>query len=389
MKEGSMSRSVSRREMLQGLVSAGIAVEVASWPLPALSQGEQVIPFTDFPADFDPAPSPGVRRFDTRTLTDFITPDDRFFNVQHYGQPQLEAAAFVLRITGLVNRPMAVSLADLKKRLRVEETVGFECSGNNNTRGNPLVGNARWAGVSLASLLRECGVARHAREVVFFGADTGTEEVSHGGAVQKVEQHFARSLSIDEAMRPEVMLAYDMNGRPLSVGYGAPLRLIVPGWYGVANVKWLDRIHLQATRFMGRFMARDYVTLRGEEIGGNLTWNETSVSRMRLKSMVARVTRAGNRYRSTGFALNDGTPLKVVEVRLDDRPWAPATLRAENTRYSWKLFTYQWEGATPGEHTIVSRAIDVLGNTQPDLEDPMKKTRWENHALYVRKIMVP
>jgi DMSO/TMAO reductase YedYZ molybdopterin-dependent catalytic subunit len=385
-----MHNAVSRREALQGLFTGGLALAGAcGWALPTLAKGEEVIPFTDFPKDFNPTPRPGVRYFDTRTLEDFLPPNDQFFTVQHYGQPQVESTTYRLRITGLVDRPVELSLSDLRKRRRIEQVVGFECSGNNNARGNPLVGNARWTGMSLGSLLKECGVKTAAREVVFFGADKGTEEVSHGGSTQNVEQRFARSLSIEDAIQPEVLLAYEMNGEPLSLPQGSPLRVIVPGWYGVANVKWLEQIQLQESRFMGKFMAREYVTLRGESLGDGILWNETSVSRMQLKSMIARVTRTGTTCNVTGFALNDGTPLRAVEVSIDSGPWNRATLDKSNTPFSWKLFTYRWEVVRPGEHTLVSRAIDINGNIQPtDAELELKKTRWENNGQYLRKVVV-
>jgi hypothetical protein len=120
-----------------------------------------------------------------------------------------------------------------------------------------------------------------------------------------------------------------------------------------------------------------------------MVWNETSVSRIRLKSMVARLTRNGNRYTATGVALNDGTPLRSVEVRVDGGPWQPVTMDRANTQYSWKLFTYQWTGVAPGDHTIVSRATDVNGTVQPEEADiASKKTRWENNAQFTRKFKV-
>jgi hypothetical protein len=157
----------------------------------------------------------------------------------------------------------------------------------------------------------------------------------------------------------------------------------------VANVKWLNHIHVQDSRFMGRFMARDYVTLRGESVGDTTVWNETSVSRIRLKSAIGRVTRMGATIKATGFALTDGTGLKTVEVKVDDGPWKPAVLDKRNTRYSWQLFTYELTGAQPGEHTIVSRATDTRGEVQPVEEDLRgKKTRWENNGQFVRKFKI-
>jgi DMSO/TMAO reductase YedYZ molybdopterin-dependent catalytic subunit len=369
----------SRREALQALAAAGVAFS-ADWPL--FAQGEEVIPFTDLPA-------PAAGRVPP-TLQNFFSTNEEFFAVQHYPvPPPIDQTTYRLRMTGLIDRPIELSLADLKKRVRLDQVVGFECSGNNNTRGNPLIGNARWVGTSVASLLKECGVKTDAREIVFLSVDKGTEEITHGGAPQTAEQHFARSMSLDDAVRPEVMLAYEMNGVPLPHPHGAPVRLVVPGWYGVANVKWLDHIHVQDTRFMGRFMARDYVTLQAQTIGGETVWNETSVSRTRLKSAVARLTRTGPTFRAVGFALTDGTPLKSIEVSVDGGPWKQATLDRRNTPYSWQLFTCDWTALTSGEHTIVSRAIDARGNIQPKEDElPPKKSRWENNGQFVRKFRV-
>jgi DMSO/TMAO reductase YedYZ molybdopterin-dependent catalytic subunit len=383
-----MSNDLTRRDVLQGLMAAGIALEFSRLPL--MAQGEEVVPFTDLPAPTPPAAGapPAPPRFDPRNLQNFIVSNEEFFAVQHYGMPATpDPAAYKLRITGLVDKPSVWSLADLKKRSRVEHVVGFECSGNNNARGNPLVGNAKWAGVALAPLLKEAGLKATAREVVFFSFDKGPEEVVHGRGNAKVEQHFARALQTEDALRPEVFLAYEMNGQPLPQNHGAPVRLMVPGWYGVANVKWLDHIHVQDTRFMNRFMARDYVTLKSETIADEVIWFETWVSRIRLKSAIARVTRNGNTFKAVGFALTDGTPLKAVEVSVDGGAWKPASMWKENTPYSWKLFTYEWTGSQPGEHTIVSRAIDARGDVQSQ-DDPTKKSQWENPGQFVRKIRI-
>jgi DMSO/TMAO reductase YedYZ molybdopterin-dependent catalytic subunit len=386
-----MTTEITRRDALQGLFAAGVALEFAGLSLPVLAQSEEVVPFTDLPAPAAPAAgaAPAPPRFDPRNLTTFTVSNDDFYLVQHHGIPQaVSPDSYRLRITGLVDRPVALTLDNLKKRPRLEQFVGFECSGNNNARGNPLVGNARWVGTPLAPILKEAGFKPTAREVVFFSYDVGSEEIAHGSPPKKVEQHFARALTPEDAMRPEVMLAWEMNGEPLPHSHGAPVRLVVPGWYGVANVKWLDHIHVQDTRFAGRFMSRDYVTFKEEKIGDESIWIETWVSRIRLKSAVARVTRNGSTFKAVGFALTDGTPLKVIEVSVDGAPWKTATLWKENTAYSWKLFTYEWSGLQPGDHTIVSRAIDARGEIQPEQTNPTKVTRWENNGQFVRKIRV-
>jgi DMSO/TMAO reductase YedYZ molybdopterin-dependent catalytic subunit len=378
-------RSVTRREALRDLAVTTAALSAAAVAWPALAQDEVVIPFIDLPAAAPGAPPQRV----PPSLQTFYTPNDEFFAVQHYAVPPVDAATHRLQIAGLIEHAFELSTDELRKRPRMEQVIGFECSGNNNARGNPLVGNARWAGTGLAGLLRAAGLKSTAKEIVFFSADRNSEEISHGGNVSTVDQHFARSLSVDDAMRPEVMLAYEMNGAPLPAGHGGPVRLIVPGWYGVANVKWLQRIHVQDTRFMGKFMAREYVTLRGTDVAGETIWNESSVARMRLKSFIGRVTRRGGTCTVTGVAMTDGTPLKAVEVRVDDGPWKPATLSKENTQYSWKMFTYTWQDARPGEHRLVSRAIDVNGAIQPEAADPNKKTRWENNEQFVRRLVIP
>ena len=384
-----MDKGVSRREVLRGgLALAGLAaLGIPDWAIPALAQDEVVAPFTDVPERFNPTPArPGHTHFlDTREISSFYTPNDDFYLVQHYGQPEIDLASYELKITGLVDRPMQYTLDDLKQRRRMEQDVGFECGGNSNRLLHGLVGNARWAGLSLSELLQDSGVKPEGKEVVFFAADTGTEEIRR----TEVEQNFGRSLSIEDAMAPEVMLAYEMNEDPLPATHGAPLRLIVPGWYGIANVKWVVQIHVQDHRFMGRFMARDYVTLERSEISGENRWTEHSVTRMRLKSVIVRVTRSGDTHKILGFILNDGSPLRAIEVRIDEGPWQPASIDEQSTRFSWKLFTYDWKGATPGEHTIVSRVIDDRGKVQPLQEEmPEKVTIWENNGQFPRKVMI-
>ena len=374
-----MSHAVTRREVLQGLLATSVALS-ADWP--ALAQGEEIIPFTDLPAPQRGRVPP--------TLETFFTPNDAFYNVQHYPTPApVDPAAFRLRVSGLVDRPIELTLADLKKRARLEQVVGFECGGNNSARGNPLMGNAKWVGTSVAALLKECRPRATAREVVFFSIDEGEEEIVHGGAPEKVKQNFARALALEDALRPEVMFAWEMNGADLPHDRGAPVRLIVPGWYGVANVKWVTQIHVQDTRFVGRFMGRDYVTLRGEDIGGVTRWTETWVSRIRVKSAIARLARSGDRFKAYGFALTDGTPLKSIEVSVDGGAWKPAVLDKRNTTYSWQLFSWEGPALAPGEHTIVSRATDAHGTVQPTEADiASKKTRWENNGQFVRKFKI-
>ena len=305
--------------------------------------------------------------------------------VQHYGHPEVSASDYELRITGLVDRPLEFSLDELKSMDKVEIDAGFECGGNRRDFYHGLIGNARWGGVRLRDLLNNAGVHDEGIEIVFYGADKGAENIRN----TDVEQAFARSMHIDDAMRAEVMVAWEMNGEPLPPIHGAPVRLIVPGWYGVANVKWLDHIHVQDRRFMGRFMARDYVTLSKIEVGGVERWDERSVTWIRLKSSIIRVTRRDGSHRVTGFVLNDGTLLDSVEISIDGGAWRKAEIDPDSTQYSWKLFYLDWDDATPGEHTLISRVTDVNGQVQATTDEmPEKPSRWENYAQFERKVLI-
>jgi DMSO/TMAO reductase YedYZ molybdopterin-dependent catalytic subunit len=386
-----MTQRRTRREILQGsLALAGWSIfGVPEWALPALAQGESLVPFTDLPATLNFNPAPDRRTLDIRKIDGPFTPPDQFFTTQHYGHPSIDSAAFRLKVTGLVDRPKSLSLDDLKKMGNTELIAGFECSGNRRPL-QALSSNGRWNGVPLKTVLDSAGVKSSAREFVFLGADHGEEEVEFRTQKYKLDQQFGRSLPREKAMSNEPFLAWALNGEPLTKHQGSPLRLIVPGWYGVANVKWLSHIHIQEDQYLGKYQARWYRTVKGEMIDGEMKWNETAVTHMQLKSFIARVTTDGNRHKVLGVILNDGTAIKSVEVKIDEGAWQPATLDpATRSKYSWKLFTYTWNGATRGEHTLVSRVTDATGLVQPtekDLEN--KKSFLEDNSQHPRKVMI-
>jgi DMSO/TMAO reductase YedYZ molybdopterin-dependent catalytic subunit len=387
-----MSNQSTRREVLKGgLAAAGLGfLGIPEWALPVLAQGETVVPFTDYPATFNPTPSATNRSLDLRKIDGPFTPKDQFYTTQHYGHPQVDPASFRLKISGLVNKPLSLSLDDLRRMGNKELIAGFECSGNSPRGMEGLASNGRWTGTPLRAVLDQAGVKQEAREFVFFGADHAEEEVEFRTQKFKVDQQFGRSLPREKALSSDLFLAYAMNGEPLTVHQGFPLRLIVPGWYGVANVKWLSQVHLQDEEYLGKFQARWYRTLRGETIDGELKWKETAVTRMQLKSVVARVTREGSRCKVLGWVLNDGTPIKSVEVKVDDGSWQPAVMDpSTNSKYSWKFFTYMWNSPTPGEHTLVSRVTDANGHVQPTAQDlENKKTFLEDNSQFPRKVMI-
>jgi DMSO/TMAO reductase YedYZ molybdopterin-dependent catalytic subunit len=386
-----MSMQHSRRDVLRGsLAVAGLGIlGVPEWALPELRAEETLVPFTDIPENVRWETPPDRRLLDVRTIDGPFTPADKFATTQHYGHPELDPATFKLRVSGLVDKPQGFSLDDLKKLGSSDLVAGFECSGN---RGpiQGLCGNGKWTGVRLKSVLDATGVKPSAREFVFFGADKGEEEVEWRTQKFKLDVPFGRSLNREKAMSNEPFLAWALNGQPLSRHQGSPLRLIVPGWYGVANVKWLAQIHIQEDAYAGKYQARWYRTIKGEMIDGEMKYMETAVTHMNLKSFVARVTKDGDKYKVLGVILNDGTPIKAVEVKVDEGPWQPATMDpSTKEKYGWKLFTYNWTNVTPGAHTLVSRATDINGKVQPTEQDlAEKKSFLEQNSQAPRKVMV-
>src|SRR5262249_52549268 len=251
-----------------------------------------LVPFTDIPDTVRWETPPDRRLLDVRTISGAFTPAEKFATTQHYGHPEIDMATWKLRVSGLVEKPVQLSLDDLKKMGAVDFVAGFECSGNRGPLQG-LCGNGKWTGVPLKKVLDATGVKASAREFVFFGADKGEEEVEWRTQKYKIDVPFGRALNRERAMSPEILLAFALNGQPLTKHQGAPLRLLVPGWYGVANVKWLSQIHIQEDAYLGKYQARWYRTVRGEMIDGEMKYMETAVTHMNPKSFVARVTQNG------------------------------------------------------------------------------------------------
>ena len=227
-----------------------------------------------------------------------------------------------------MEHPKSFTVDELKAMGRDEVAAGFECSGNGRGRMQGFASNGRWTGVPLRKVLKEAGLKDDGHEVVFFGADHGEEETDFRQPKIKLDQAFGRSLTREMALvvRSDARLRAERRAVDETPGRAAaPAR---PGWYGVANVKWLSRIHVQRDPFLGKFQSRWYRTMREEKIDGETVWNETAVTHMRLKSVVARVTKEGGPHKVSGFVLNDGTPLRSVEVKVDNGAVAGGDARA-------------------------------------------------------------
>jgi DMSO/TMAO reductase YedYZ molybdopterin-dependent catalytic subunit len=316
-----------------------------------------------------------------------VTPVGLHYLLIHYDIPAVDPAVWRLELRGLVERQLSLSLEDLRSRPAVELAVTMECAGNGRAKLEPrpvsqpwlqeAVGTGSWRGVPLRVLLEEAGVAESALELVFTGLDHGIEG--------EVEQDYARSLPVAEAMRDEVLLAYELNGAPLPPQHGFPLRLVVPGWYGMTNVKWLARIELVDRPFEGYQQVSGYRMRSDPEEPGE------PVERMAPRALMVppgapefftrvRTLRAGPAVLQ-GRAWSGRAPVERVEVSSDGgATWADAELGPpELGRWAWRGWTFEWQ-AEPGEHVLCCRATDADGNAQP-AEPPWNVGGYANNAV--------
>jgi DMSO/TMAO reductase YedYZ molybdopterin-dependent catalytic subunit len=316
-----------------------------------------------------------------------LTPVGLHYLLTHYDIPEVDVGSWRLEVDGLVDHPLSLSLDDLRGRPSVETAVTLECAGNGRALLEPhvesqpwlleAVGTARWEGVPLASILEEAGVGEGAVEVLFTGLDRGVE----GGE----EQAYARSLALEEALRGEVLLAYGVNGGELPPQHGHPLRLVVPGWYGMTSVKWLARITVLDAAFDGYQMRQSY-RLRHEE--GD---EGEPLSRMQIRSLMvppgipeflsrSRVVTAGACV-LRGRAWSGEAEVTDVEVSADGgETWGEAELEdGVLGPWAWRAWSFTWR-AKPGEHVLCSRARDAAGNVQP-LEPVWNVGGYSNNAV--------
>jgi DMSO/TMAO reductase YedYZ molybdopterin-dependent catalytic subunit len=315
-----------------------------------------------------------------------VTPVGLHYLLIHYDIPAVDPTSWRLTIGGRVERTLSLSLEDLRSRETVDVTATMECAGNGRAALTPrpisqpwlleAIGTARWRGVPLRPLLEEAGLADDAVDVVFTGLDRGIEK--------GVEQRYERALTVEEALGEDVLLAYEMNGAPLLPQHGFPLRLVVPGWYGMTNVKWLTAIDVVSERFAGYQHASAYLMRASEEDEG------TPVTRMVPRSLLlppgipdfhtrARTLESGPCLLQ-GRAWSGLAPVARVEVSLDGGgSWKEAALERGESRWAWRRWTFGWE-AEPGEYVLCCRATDEAGNEQPD-EPPWNVGGYSNNAV--------
>ncbi len=315
-----------------------------------------------------------------------VTPAGLHYLLIHFDIPYLDEAGHTLRLDGQVHRPLTFSLEQLRSRPSQTHRVTLECAGNGRALLEPrpvsqpwlseAVGTAEWKGTSLAGLLHEAGVGDDAVEVVFTGADHGIE--------RGIEQDYQRGLPLQEALRDDVIVAYEMNGQPLLPQHGFPLRLIGPGWYGMAHVKWLTNVTVLDREFDGYQNASAY-RLRSDPADPGVP-----VTRIEPRALLrppgfpdfmsrTRVVKAGT---STvdGRAWSGYGPVTSVEVTVDGGlTWQPAQLGEEAGPYAWRAWSWQW-AATPGRYVLGARAADATGRTQP-VDAPWNRGGFANNGM--------
>jgi len=299
-----------------------------------------------------------------------ITPTGLHYLLIHFDVPDVPPDAWQLTVDGHVDRPLTLSLAALVARPSVTLTVTMECAGNGRARMAPraesqpwlyeAIGTAEWTGTPLRGVLENAGIRDDATEVVFTGADHGLQ----GGD----EHDYQRSLTLAEAAREDVLLAYAMNGRPLEPQHGAPVRLLVPGWYGMTSVKWLTRVEAVTTPFRG-YQQADAYRYQSDPLDPG-----RPVTRIRVRALMGppgfpdfperrRHVDAGP-VRVQGRAWSGHAPVTRVEFGVDGS-WTDASLGPAPGPHAWRPWTAECD-VTPGEHELACRATDAAGNTQPD-----------------------
>ena len=323
-------------------------------------------------------------------LEGFITPTELFYVRTHFPVPHIDRDAWWLRVEGDVENPFAINYEQLLELESMTVPVTLECAGNNRNFLEPkvkgvqwrlgAVGTAEWTGVSLSVLLDRAKPKPQASEVVLEGADGGILEDPKG---PPGKLHFARSIPLEKA-RADVLLAYKMNGSDLPPENGFPVRAIVPGWYAVASIKWLQRIIVTDQPFSGYYQTIDYAYWKRRAEEPELA----PVTELQIKAEIAKPAEgetvpANSSVRVYGAAWTSDGEITKVEVSTDGgATWTDANLLGESKSNAWRLWEFNWQTpAAPEKQTLIARASDSLGRTQPGLRDSDHGTYMISHLL--------
>jgi len=299
-----------------------------------------------------------------------VMPNAHFYVRNHFQVPMLDLSTWRLRVGGLVHRPLSLSLRDLKNMRSETRVVTLECAGNGRSLLQPqvegekwhlgAVSTAEWTGVPLLEVLDRAGIKPEAHEVLLRGADAG---MVHG---RTETVRYERSLKLEDARSSEALLAYAMNGEPLPIQHGYPLRVIVPGWYAVTSVKWLTDIEVIGHAFSGRFQTDSYFYERQQE--GQVVREPVTLQRVRGLITEPAAGEAVDRGEVAirGVAWSGVAAIARVEVSVGDGAWQQARLVGERKQHSWQWWELITRIEQPGPTKVRARATDLAGRTQPD-----------------------
>lgn len=323
-------------------------------------------------------------------LDGFLTPTPSFYVRTHFPIPRIDREIWKLRVEGEVSRPIELDYKQLLEMPSRTMPVTLECAGNNRNLlttkvkgvqwGLGAVGTAEWTGVPLGAVLERAGVKATAREVIFEGADQGELE---DPKAPRGNVRFARSVPLSKA-RGDVLLVYKMNGVDLPPEHGFPVRAIVPGWFAVASIKWLQRIIVTDRSFNGYYQTLDYAFWKRNGENAELV----PLQEMQVKAEISRpaegeTVAANSCVRVHGAAWSGGAEIAKVEVSVDGgKSWNDAALGDRSVPTAWRLWEYKWQTpATSAQHTLIARATDSAGRAQPLDRDLDRGTYMINHLL--------
>jgi DMSO/TMAO reductase YedYZ molybdopterin-dependent catalytic subunit len=320
-----------------------------------------------------------------------VMPNAHFYVRNHFHVPVLDPATWRLRVGGLAARPLSLSLRELQAMPSQSQFVTLECAGNGRRWLDPnvdgeqweqgAVSTAEWTGVPLVEVLDRANIEPAGREVVFRGADAG----SVPSCAKPVR--FERSLQLDVARESEALLAFAMNGEPLPVQHGYPVRLVVPGWYGVASVKWLTEMKVIDRPFDGYFQSEKYQY----EWPRNGDVLREPVTVQQVRSLITEPAAGDEVERGElairGVAWSGASPIARVEVSIGDGPWQAAYLIGERLRHSWQWWELLTAIERPGETAIRSRATDLAGRSQPEAPE-WNRLGYGNNAIHPHSVLV-
>ncbi|MEO7028217.1 MAG: sulfite oxidase [Acidobacteriaceae bacterium] len=326
-----------------------------------------------------------------------ITGVENFYIRDHFPLPKIDPVAWRLKVGGAVDKPLELSLADLKAMAVATHTCVLECAGNGRLFlhnvpegvqwGLGAAGCAAWTGVRLRDVLALAGVKAGAVEAVFQGADHGVADKQFK---PKGEIHYSRSLPVDVGMRPEVLLAWAMNGDALSSAHGAPVRLVVPGWYSMAAVKWLTEITVVERPFLGYFQTVEYTYWAHRAAQGDgLPPERIPIEELLVKSQIAHPVMhqevlAGETCRVHGAAWGGGAGIAKVEVSTDrGATWHGADFDGAPEDHAWQLWHWDWKPSRRGKRGLMSRATDAKGNVQPSQHDEDHESYMIHHTVSI------